>query len=102
MGTTISDGKKIILTEDDWFHIKFRHPEVGSNPNLILRTVAEPEGLYHNARGRYHALSRMEERYFLVVIYELTDDEGYIRTAYLINERRKKRRYGALRSLKLS
>lgn len=98
--TTTHDGKKITLTIDDWLHIRFRHPEVGEDPNALLQIVFNPDELYINERRGIHALKRIDEKNFLVVIYELKDREGYIRTAYLINDKRKRRRYGSLRSLK--
>jgi len=97
---TTPDGKKITLTMDDWLHVRFRHPEVGGNPNALLQIVAKPEELYKDKRGGIHALKRIDEEHFLVVIYELEDREGYIRTAYFISDKRKRRRYRALRSLK--
>ncbi|MCP8313494.1 MAG: hypothetical protein H3Z53_03865 [archaeon] len=97
---TTPDGKKITLTIDDWLHIRFRHPEVGEDPNALLQIVAKPEELYKNKRGGIHALKRIDEEHFFVVIYELEDREGYIRTAYLINDKRKRRRYRELRSLR--
>jgi hypothetical protein len=98
--TTTRDGKKIVLTIDDWLHVRFRHPEVGEDANTLLQVVANPDELYKDGRGGIHALRRIDEKHFLIVIYELENREGYIRTAYLINDKRKRRRYGALRSLK--
>jgi hypothetical protein len=85
---------------DDWLHIRFRHPEVGEDSNALLQVVAKPAELYKDRRGGIHTLKRIDEEHFLVVIYELKDREGYIRTVYLINDKRKRRRYGALRSLR--
>ncbi len=45
-------------------------------------------------------MKRVDEGHFLVVIHEIEDGEGFIMTAYLVNTKRKNRRYGALRSLK--
>lgn len=52
--------------------------------------------------GGVHALLRVDESHFLVVIYEPTNHEGFVRTAYLTNVKRKNRRYRGLPSLKLS
>ena len=42
-------------------------------------------------------MKRIDQRHFLVVIYELAEGRrGLIRTAFIINEKRKKRRYRTL------
>jgi len=97
---TTPEDKKIVLTMDDWLHIRFRHPEVGEEPDALLQVVSNPDELYIDGRGGIHTLKRKDEELFLVVICELENREGYIRTAYLISNERKKRRYRALRSLK--
>ena len=91
---TTPGGKIVTLTPDDWLHVRFRHPEVGPDPEPLLNAVANPDEIYEDARGGNHALKRIDEGHFLVVIYELTSsDRGLIRTAFIINEKRKKRRY---------
>ncbi len=95
-----ADDKRLILTEDDWLHIIFRHPEVGKDPNSLIHAVREPDELYKDYRGGNHALQRIDKDHFLVVIYEMSGGEGYIRTAYITNQKRKNRRYRSLRSLK--
>lgn len=90
------DGKKVILTRDDWLHVRFRHPEVGNNPASLLQAVSHPDETHQDRRGGHHALKRIDQRHFLVVIYELAEGRGgLIRTAFIINEKRKKRRYRA-------
>jgi hypothetical protein len=96
------DGREVFLHDDDWFHIRFRHPEVGHEPQLLLRAVIQPDEAYKNGRGGVHALARIDEGHFLVVIYEPTNNEGTIRTAYLTNIGRKERRYRQLPCLKRS
>jgi hypothetical protein len=91
---TTPEGKKVTLTRDDWLHVRFRHPEVGTNPTALLRVVSHPDETHRDRRGGYHALKRIDQRHFLVVIYELTEGrEGLIRTAFIIDEKRKNRRY---------
>ena len=88
------DGKKVTLTRDDWLHVIFRHPEVGTDPAALLGAVSHPDETHLDRRGGYHALKRIDQRHFLVVIYELEMGRGgLIRTAFIINEKRKKRRY---------
>jgi len=47
-------------------------------------------------------LKRIDEQHFLVVIYEPTNNEGLVRTAYLTSIKRKDRRYRQSLSLKRS
>jgi len=96
------DGRRVLLFERDWLHIRFRHPEVGSNLGLLSTTLAEPDEAHRNGRGAVHALRSLDKAHFLVVIYEPTNSEGVVRTAYLTSERRKDRRYRQLPSLKQS
>ena len=92
--TTTPDGEIVTLTPDDWLHVRFRHPEVGVDPALLLATVSDPGEIHQDPRGGKHALRRLDRGHFLVVIYELTrSDRGLIRTAFIINEKRKRRRY---------
>jgi hypothetical protein len=96
------DGRKVFLHDDDWLHIRFRNPEVGFEAQLLLRALIQPGEAYRNGRGGVHALMRIDEGHFLVVIYEPTNNEGILRTAYLTSVRRKERRYRQLLCLKRS
>jgi len=92
---TTPDGKKVTLTRDDWLHVRFRHPEVGTNPAIMLLAVSDPDELHPDRSGGFHALKRIDKNHFLVVICEFAQGSGgLIRTAFMINEKRKKRRYG--------
>ena len=92
--TTTQDGEIVTLTPDDWLHVRFRHPEVGVNPAPLLAAVSSPDEIHQDARGGKHALKRIDDGHFLVVIYEtIHSDRGLIRTAFIINEKRKRRRY---------
>ena len=91
------------MSEEYWKHILFRHPEVLPYSSVIMEAVQAPEEVFMDDRHGIHALKRIDHEHFLVVIYEEEHNrEGFIRTAYIINERRRKRRYTQLRSTKLS
>jgi hypothetical protein len=102
--TTAPDGTKVVLTLDDWLHVQFRHPEVGTDPAVLLGAVSDPDEVHADERGGLHALKRVDQDHFLVVIYQSTDEAGrcLIRTAFLINERRKNRRYSKTRRARQS
>jgi len=65
------------------------------DPSFFLVLLRKPLVVIHqNRRGGHHALKRIDQRHFLVVIYEFAEGRGgLIRTAFIINEKRKKRRY---------
>src|SRR2546427_3491333 len=87
------DGKKVTLTRDDWLHVRFRHPEVGNNPAALLQAVSHPDEIHQDRRGGHPALERIDQRHFLVVIYEFAGGRGgVIWAGFIINEKRKKRR----------
>jgi len=96
------DGRRVVLLDEDWLHIRFRHPEVGLGTALLSKALTQPDEAYRNGRGGIHVLRRFDERHFLVVIYEQTDDEAVVRTAYLTSVKRKDRRYTRLLCLKRS
>jgi len=83
------EGRRVVLLEEDWLHIRFRHPEVGLGTAPLSKALTQPDVAYRDGRGRIHALRRFDERHFLVVICEKTNDEGIVRTAYLTSVKRK-------------
>ncbi|MDG6904630.1 MAG: hypothetical protein JRN20_02465 [Nitrososphaerota archaeon] len=87
------EKKRIVLTQEYWQHIKFRHPEVGNDPNALMEVVRRPDEIHIDARGGMHALKRLDAGHFTVVIYEIDKDVGFIRTAYVTSNKRKSRRY---------
>jgi len=68
MSVKAFDGRHVVLLDQDWLHIRFRHPEVGSEPALLSTTLTQPDEAYRNGRGAIHALKRVDEEHFLVVI----------------------------------
>ena len=76
--------------------MRFRHPEVGTDPSVLMQAVSDPDELHKDERGGCHALKRIDKSHFLVVIYRVAEaDRGLIKTAFIINEKRKNRRYWA-------
>ena len=78
-----------------------RHPEVGQDFTILFQIVGEPDEVYLDERNGVHALKAVKNNRYVVVIYESTDNEGFIRTAYVTSNSRKNRRYRKLRQLKL-
>jgi hypothetical protein len=97
-------GMKVLLTEKRWKHIVLRHPELENKMALILDAVANPDEVYIDVTGAFHALKRLVDEVsdYLVVIYRKENREGYIRTAYYTSYQRKNRRYKLFKKLKPS
>lgn len=93
---------RVGLTERRLGHIFYRHPELRNKSALILEAVSEPDELYLDPGGGYHAVKMVERAPadFLVVVYVTVDEEGDIRTAYYISKERKERRYRWFRRLR--
>lgn len=78
----------IRLSGERWSHIVHRHPEMRWQRHRVLDAIAAPDVVQ---RGDYGAL--LAARYynqppaadlFVVTVYrELTDDDGFVITAYL-------------------
>jgi hypothetical protein len=69
---------------------------------MLSKAITDPDEVYANSRGGVHSLMQIDESHFLVVIYEPTNHEAFVRTAYITNLKRKERRYRGLQSLKRS
>jgi len=97
-------GVEVVLSEERWRHIVFRHPELKDKQRLVLNAISNPDEAYVDATRAVHVLKRLvgEASDFLVVIYSVEGGRGYIRTAYYTSKRRKARRYRLFRKLKLS
>lgn len=99
MNSIAFDGAKVVLRQERWRHIVLRHAELKNASELILNAVSQPDEVYVDPTGAFHALKRVSGvSDFLVVIYSV-EDEGYIRTAYYTSNRRKTRRYRSFKKL---
>jgi hypothetical protein len=98
------DGARILLTDERWKHIVLRHPELENKSFLVLDVVVNPDEVYVDQAGAFHALKRLhgEVSDYIVVVYCKENEEGYIRTAFYTSYRRKARRYRQFKKLKLS
>jgi hypothetical protein len=78
------DGRRVILTEERWRHIKARHPEVSPRLGELLRAIRVPD---RRGQGRYPF-----EEWFLVewpgpapwlrVVVHYEHGEGRVMTAF--------------------
>ena len=104
MSAVAFDGTRVVLSEERWRHVIFRHPELKGKVDSVLDAIAHPDETYADEGGAVHVLKRLvgEVSDFLVVIYVVEGQRGYIRTAYYTSNARKMRRYRQFRKLKRS
>lgn len=79
-------GVALPLTEERWIHIVTNHPELLTQRERVLETVAEPDVIQHGDFGELLAVRFYEHtpltRTHLVVAYrEIGSDDGFIVTA---------------------
>ena len=82
------NGIPVRLTEERWQHIVRRHPEMDSQRERVLETLAEPDMIQQGDFGEVLAVRFYPEtplpRKFLVVAYrEISSEDGFMLTAYL-------------------
>lgn len=95
-------GIPIRLTEERWFHIAKHHPELKRLRRLVSKTVTKPDRLFFFAAIRdFAAVAKHSELLKLgiapnlVVHYkEVSDQDGFIVTAFPISEWRMRRKFG--------
>ncbi len=74
----------IRLTEERWIHITEEHNEIAGYYFEVLEVVSNPEAIYKGKEGEYIAVRPMEEKKYLIVIYrEISEDDGFIITAFI-------------------
>jgi len=71
MSVRAFDGARILLTDERWKHIILRHPELENKLVLVLDAVANPDEVYIDQAGAFHALKRLrgELSDYIVVVY---------------------------------
>jgi len=81
------DGKIIRLTEVQWLHVVFFHPEVEGeqkklrevleNPEVVVRGATEDTKIYY----KFYPSTPVASKYLAVVV-KVLDREGFIVTSY--------------------
>jgi len=81
------DGKRIRLTQVQWLHTVFFHPEVEGEQDKIKHVLKEPEVVVEGATVDTRICYRMfratpVSRKYLAVLVKVLDGEGFIMTSY--------------------
>lgn len=83
-------GVPVRLTPERTEHIERRHPEMSGESERILETLSSPDYVQEGDSAtliavRHYSQTPLTEKYCCVVYREITDEEGFILTAYFTN-----------------
>jgi hypothetical protein len=84
------NGVPIRLTYERWYHIVENHDEMASYFHEVLETVEGPQMVVRGNRRTLKAARSLGKRKWLVVVYrEVSRNDGFVITAYLLEARPK-------------
>lgn len=83
-------GVPIRLTAERLEHIERRHPEMSGEEDRILETLASPDYVQQGDSEtliaiKYYDKTPLTKKYCATVYRELSEEDGFILTAYLTN-----------------
>ena len=83
-------GVPIRLTPERTEHIGRRHPEMTAESDRILEALSSPDYVQEGDSGtliavRHYPQTPLTEKHCCVVYRELTEEDGFILTAYFTN-----------------
>ncbi len=85
------NGVPIRLSDEGWNHIIEAHDELADRRDDVLDVVESPHWVTRGYRGSLVAWKGYGKRGYLAVIYkELTDDDGFVITAFFTKKPRKR------------
>jgi hypothetical protein len=83
-------GVPIRLTAERTEHIERRHPEMSGESDRILEALSSPDYVQEGDSAtliavRHYPQTPLTEKYCCVVYRELTEEDGFVLTAYFTN-----------------
>ena len=86
----------IRLSQERWEHITKRHPEMENQKIKIEETVSNPDLIQRGDFGeflaiRFYSSTPFARKYLVVAYKEMTDQDGFIVTAYFTGAFSKRR-----------
>ncbi len=80
-------GVPIRLTQERWEHIASRHPEMSTEQERVLATLAAPDLVQRGDHRtcialRHFSSTPLTEKHCVVVYREIDDGDGFVITAY--------------------
>ena len=87
------DGVKIYLRAKTWAHVVEEHDEMAGNMDLVLDVINAPDYILKGTAGEKVAVKFFEKtslgpKYVVVPYREISVDEGFIITAYMMSKQR--------------
>jgi len=84
------NGVPIRLTYERWYHIVENHDELASYFHDVLETIQGPEFIFRGNRGTLKAARSLGKRKWMAVVCrEVSGDDGFVITAYVLDARPK-------------
>ena len=83
---TDKSGRKVRLTETQWKHVKHKHPDV--NELFIEQTLQNPINIIieeNNVAIYYRYFKDKKILHYLKVMVKYLNGDGYVVTAYFVN-----------------
>jgi hypothetical protein len=75
-------GVPIRLSDERWRHIVEHHDDLAGHYHDVLETVAAPDAVYEGSAEELVAVRRYERRYPVVPYRELSEEDGFVITAF--------------------
>lgn len=74
-----------------WLHIARRHPEMATQQERVLETIAAPDSILEGDEGalmavRLYAETPLTEKFLVVPYRENSPEDGFILTPYLTSQ----------------
>ncbi|MDP3728068.1 MAG: hypothetical protein Q8R18_01300 [bacterium] len=77
------DGKNIRLTQKQWLHIVYRHPEISPMLFVFESTLMHPHYVHIQEDGlrKYYRFLKKEKLYIMIAV-RICNGDGFIITCY--------------------
>ena len=84
----------MLVVEDTITRLMDKYHELRGYEDFVAQALRDPDEIYKDRRGGFYCLKRIHTiSDYIVVIYVIKNDKGYIKTGYFTSMRRKLRRY---------
>ena len=78
-------GVPVRLTAERWEHICMAHGDMDGKEHDVLLTVQEPDRVLAGDRGEFLAVRLIAVQRWMVVVYRISGDDGFVITAYRVS-----------------
>ncbi|MBI3623303.1 hypothetical protein HY212_04480 [Candidatus Pacearchaeota archaeon] len=87
IGYSISKNNvKIRLNEERWFHITESHDYMSGLSDETLETINNPQEIIKGNEGELIAIKKLNNKWIVVIYREVSNEDGFIITAFLTSE----------------